>query len=277
MAIELATSRLRLLSLSEIDARLDNRFRLLTGGRRTALPRQQTLKALIDWSWNLLNEEEQALLRRLSIFVGGWTLDAAEAVAAEASLDVLENLTQLVNKSLVIVENLATGAVRYRMLESIQEYARERLIESGEWERLEEQHAHYHREGAELTAEKLRGPDMVPWLGRIRLEVDNIRKMLAWLLENNPDGALALTAHLFHSRVYWTSPGEARAYDLADRRVALFNEGGRFYAIDDTCPHQGASLSTGSLHAGRVICPPSLVDCKIASRISSEGSSSNSA
>jgi predicted ATPase len=107
LATELAAARVKALSVEQIDARLDDQFRLLTGGSRTALPRQQTLRALIDWSHNLLDEEERILLRRLSIFAGGWTLEAAEAVCAGEGVDrseVLDLLTQLVNKSLVIFE-----------------------------------------------------------------------------------------------------------------------------------------------------------------------------
>ena len=151
LALELAAARVRALGVEQIAARLDDRFRLLTGGSRTALPRQQTLRALIDWSWDLLSVEEKLLCRRLSVFVGGWTLEAAEFVCdgmdardpAQPSLtsllDVLDLLTRLVDKSLVVIEEhgdalLSPGATRYRMLETIRQYAREQLLEAGEAE-----------------------------------------------------------------------------------------------------------------------------------------------
>jgi predicted ATPase len=121
LALELAAARLRMISVEQIAVRLEDRFRLLTGGRRTALPSQQTLQALIDWSWNLLDEQEQTLLRRLSVFSGGWTLDATQAVASAddfGEFDILDLLDQLINKSLVTVEHLSKGEVRYNILES---------------------------------------------------------------------------------------------------------------------------------------------------------------
>src|SRR6185436_18713036 len=129
LAIELAAVRVKTLKVEQIASRLDNAFRLLTGGSRTLLPRQQTLRATIDWSYDLLSEPERALLRRLSVFAGGWTLEAAEAVCS--GLDVLTLLPQLVNKSLVMVDD--SGAERrYRLLETIRQYSRDRLFEAGE-------------------------------------------------------------------------------------------------------------------------------------------------
>ncbi|MDX1436802.1 MAG: hypothetical protein R3335_08330, partial [Anaerolineales bacterium] len=209
LAIELAAARTQILTVEQIAAGLDDRFRLLRGGRRTALPRQQTLQALIDWSWNLLDEQEQVLLRRLAVFAGGWTLEAAEAVAGRGLTGVLEDLAQLAAKSVVVVDTSTEGAARYHMLESIREYARDRLQDSGEQERLEEQHADYYRSFAEEAAERLRGPEVISWLGRIRREVENIRKMLSWLLAHDPSRALTLSSHLFQVRGGWISPGEA--------------------------------------------------------------------
>jgi non-specific serine/threonine protein kinase len=132
LAIELTAARVKVLSVEQIAERLDDRFRLLTGGSRTALPRQQTLRALIDWSYQLLSEQERLLFRRLAVFVGGWTLEAAEAVCGFGrieSVDVLDLLTHLVDKSLVIVENDGKES-RYRRLETIRQYA-EKLLKSG--------------------------------------------------------------------------------------------------------------------------------------------------
>ena len=132
LALELAAARVKVFTAEQIAARLDDRFRLLTGGSRTALPRQQTLRAAIDWSYDLLAEPERALLKRLSVFVGGWTFEAAEAICPGE--DVLEALTQLVNKSLVVAEHRADereDGVRYRMLETVRQYARDRLLDAG--------------------------------------------------------------------------------------------------------------------------------------------------
>src|SRR5581483_10076360 len=137
LALELAAARITVFSVEQIASRLDDRFRLLTGGSRTALPRQQTLRALIDWSYDLLTEEERALLRRLSIFAGGWTFDAADAICAKH--DVLNILTQLVNKSLVIFDEEGSEP-RYRMLETVRQYARDKLLERGESEEARNAH-----------------------------------------------------------------------------------------------------------------------------------------
>lgn len=134
LAIELAAVRVKALPVDQIAKRLDDCFRLLTGGSRTALPRQQTLRATIDWSYNLLSEQEKKLLRRLSVFVEGWTLEGAEAACSGEGIEdweVLDLLTQLVNKSLVAYEERDEGA-RYRLLETVRQYARDKLLESGE-------------------------------------------------------------------------------------------------------------------------------------------------
>ena len=145
LAIELAAARVKVLPVEQIASRLDDRFRLLTGGSRTALPRQQTLRALIDWSYDLLSETERTLLRRLSVFAGGWTLEAAEAVCAGDGVDeydVLELLTHLVDKSLALPEE-HDGDVRYRLPETVRQYARDRVLEAGEAAPLAERHLAY--------------------------------------------------------------------------------------------------------------------------------------
>ena len=128
LALELAAARITVFSVEQIASRLDDRFRLLTGGSRTALPRQQTLRALIDWSYDMLSEEERALLRRLSVFAGGWTFEAADAICSKH--DVMNLLTQLVNKSLVIFDDEGSEP-RYRMLETVRQYARDKLLGDG--------------------------------------------------------------------------------------------------------------------------------------------------
>jgi predicted ATPase/class 3 adenylate cyclase len=201
LAIELAAARIKLLSPEQIAARLSDRFRLLTGGSRTALPRQQTLQALIDWSWDLLPEPEKRLLRRLSAFAGGWTLEAAEAVVGSEDdpepLDVLEGLAQLVAKSLVMVGDDG----RYRLLETIRQYARDRLWEASESEALRERHAGFFLELALEAEPHLVGPEMVRWLQRLDVERDNLRAALEWALDSRPELALRLAAAL---AMYWS-------------------------------------------------------------------------
>lgn len=146
LAIDLAAARVKLLSAEQIAVRLDDRFRLLVGGSRTALPRQQTLRALIDWSYDLLSEEEKRLLQFASVFVGGWTLDALEAVADDP--ETLEHLEQLVNKSLVVTEERETE-MRYSMLETIRQYAREKLFDAKQSSAARDRHFIYFDELSE--------------------------------------------------------------------------------------------------------------------------------
>ena len=189
LAIELAAARVRSLSVEQINVRLDQRFRLLTGGSRTALPRQQTLRSLIDWSYDLLTESEKVLLCRLSVFAGGWTLAAAEAICAGDRIEeweVLDLLTGLVDKSLVGYEEEG----RYRLLETVRRYAGDRLTESGGAETIQGRAASYFLRLAEEAEPHLMGPEQVLWLGRLETEHENLRASLAWY-EQQPEGAEA--------------------------------------------------------------------------------------
>jgi len=209
LALELAAARLRMMSVQQIAERLNDRFRLLTGGQRTALPRQQTLQALIDWSWNLLDEQEQVLLRRLSVFSGGSTLEAAQAVAGDDQLgafEILDLLEQLINKSLVNVEHLPKGDVRYSILESIRQYARDRLFEAGEGENLRNRHAEYFVRFSENISRILEGPDIFVWLDRFLRESDNGRAAREWALESRLDLALRMTEATMLVQRYWFFP-----------------------------------------------------------------------
>ncbi len=164
-ALELAAARMRMFTVHQLAERLDDRFRLLTGGRRTALPRQQTLQAMIEWSWNLLSDKERLLLQRLSVFFGGWSLEAAQAVASDDLLDaydVLDLLEQLVNKSLVTVQYPPVGEARYGMLESIQQFGRDRLLESTQGPRLRDRHAAYFVAFAEEAGPHIAQSPMLP-------------------------------------------------------------------------------------------------------------------
>jgi predicted ATPase/DNA-binding SARP family transcriptional activator len=182
LAIEMAASRVKALPVEKIADRLDDRFRLLTGGSRAALPRQQTLKALIDWSYDLLSPPEQALLRRLSVFAGGWTLEAAKQVCAGEgieALEVLDRLTALVEKSLVLFED-HLGEPRYRLLETVQQYGRDRLMEACEREPVRHRHLQFFLELAEEAEPELRGPNQVAWFNRLDREHNNLRGALEW-------------------------------------------------------------------------------------------------
>jgi len=189
LAIELAAARVRALSVDQIAKRLDDRFRLLTGGSRTALPRQQTLRAAIDWSYNLLPPLEQTLFRRLAVFIDGWTLEAAEYVCPEEAAsdktsfgedirteDILNLMEQLINKSLVITEELQSET-RYHMLETMRQYANEKLVES---DTLRGQHAAYFLILAETIEPYLEKPEQASWLDKLEREHNNLRAALRW-------------------------------------------------------------------------------------------------
>ncbi|MFJ8210197.1 BTAD domain-containing putative transcriptional regulator [Streptomyces sp. NPDC096033] len=178
LAIELAAARLRLLTPRQIADRLDDRFRLLTGGSRTLLPRQQTLRAVVDWSWDLLDEAERTVLARMSAFAGGCDLDAAEAVCGHGGLDVALTLGSLVDKSLVTAVPDADG-MRYRLLETIREYAAERLAASADEARATaRRHAAHYLAFAERAEPLLRSAQQLPWIRRVETELDNLRSAL---------------------------------------------------------------------------------------------------
>ena len=202
LAIELAAARLKILTPEQILERLDNRFRLLTGGRRTALPRQRTLQALIDWSWDLLTDKERLLFQRLSVFAGGMSLDAVEAVCVDSDLEsyeVLDLLAELVNKSLVVSQPAQGKEARYHLLETIRQYAQEQLAVCGESEPYRERHLSYFLHFCEQAKPELTGPDQMAWLQRLELEIDNLRHALAWAEETNAEAGLRIivSSHRF--------------------------------------------------------------------------------
>jgi predicted ATPase/class 3 adenylate cyclase len=213
LAIELAAARVKLLQVAEIAQRLDDRFRLLTGGSRAALPRHQTLRASIDWSYGLLSPAEASLLQSLSVFAGGWVLEAAEAVGCGEAIqacDVLELLGLLVDKSLIQTVSESNGLNRFRMLETIRQYAHEKLVESGQAEAARQRHLQYYLELAETFEKGIRGPDQVRIQERLEAELDNLRLALAWSLEGrgrsvwNPELGLRLASSLVS---FWSIHG----------------------------------------------------------------------
>jgi len=201
LAIELAAARLNVLSVEQVDARLKDRFRLLTGGSRTAMARQRTLEATVDWSYELLTETERQLLCRLSVFAGGWTLEAAEDVCSGNGIEreeTLDLLSHLVDKSLVNVEEGAIGNRRYRFLETVRQYARERLLRSGDAERMRDRHFGFFFELGQRADLELTRADQVAWLNRLEMEHDNLRSALDWCLAtpDRCDKALEFAASL---------------------------------------------------------------------------------
>lgn len=190
LAIELAAARTNVLTAEHILKRLDNRFNLLTSGLRSALPRHETLHAAIDWSYDLLSEQERILFRRLSVFAGGFTLNAVEAIAAEGAivqLQVIDLVENLINKSLVRMEERSGDLdveTRYGMLETISEYAREKLRQAGEADILRIRHLEFFLNLVEEIEPKLEGDMQKVWLDRLEAEIDNLRAGLDWALAN---------------------------------------------------------------------------------------------
>jgi predicted ATPase/DNA-binding CsgD family transcriptional regulator len=182
LAIEMAAARVNLLTAEQLADRLDDTFRLLTVGSRTALPRHQTLRATIDWSYQLLNDHERILLRRMSVFSRGCSLEAAEAVCSGDGLEadeVLDVLSSLVVKSVVVPSRHLGARTRYLLLEPIRQYGQEKLAQAGEAESLRVRHLDYFVELAETAAPKLKGPEQIDWLERLLSDLDNLRAALA--------------------------------------------------------------------------------------------------
>jgi predicted ATPase/class 3 adenylate cyclase len=227
LAIELAAARVRSLAVEEVDRRLDDRFRLLTGGSRIALPRHRTLRALIDWSYDLLSLPERAVLQRASVFTGGWTLESADGVCADANdapgaaappphaanvpaagirveaADVLDLLTALVDRSLVIATE-SEGRTRYRMLETVRQYARDRLFEAGEAGAVWRRFARCFCTLAEQLWTGLFGAEQARSSAAFTADHDNFRAALDWCRDEDPDACVALTSMLAD---YWYVTG----------------------------------------------------------------------
>jgi predicted ATPase/DNA-binding SARP family transcriptional activator/DNA-binding CsgD family transcriptional regulator len=200
LAMELAAARVGMLSVEQICERLNESLKLLVGGSRTAVPRQLTLRGTLDWSYELLSEPEQKLFGRLSVFAGGFTLEATEVVGSGNDLedeDALELLSRLVEKSLVMVTG-EEGVPRYRMLEPVRQYAQERLEESGESDAVRRRHAEFFLALAKEAEPELMGERQQAWAERLETEHDNLRAALLWSLENKPETALRLAGTLAH-------------------------------------------------------------------------------
>jgi non-specific serine/threonine protein kinase len=228
LALELAAARVQALTPEQIAARLDQRFRLLTGGSRAALPRQQTLRATLDWSYDLLSEPERLLLNRLAVFSGGWSLEAAEAICSDEHIPpdhVLDLLAQLVTKSLVLADEDADGTERYRLLETVRQYARERLVAAGEAEAFHQGHAVYFLAfGDRFEADRFY-PSRTSFLNTRQLhqlerEHDNLRAALRWWIEvEDVERAIRQAALLFY--IWFTRGYATEGYEWLREILAL--------------------------------------------------------
>jgi predicted ATPase len=218
--------RVGTLSLEQISERLEGSQELLNRGGRTALPRQRTLKGTLDWSYDLLSEPERKVFRKLSVFAAGWTLEASEAVVAGegvAESEVLELLSGLVEKSLVLAKGSGEGGVRYRLLEPVRQYALEQLKESGETETAKRAHVQYFLALSEKAEPELLGPQEARWYDRLEEEHDNIRAALSYSLEGaDPELGLRLAGAIWW---FWHRRGHLRE-GLRWLEEGLAKEGG---------------------------------------------------
>jgi predicted ATPase/DNA-binding CsgD family transcriptional regulator len=256
LAIELAAARVKALSVGQVAAHLNDRFQLLTSGSRTALPRQQTLRAAVDWSYELLTEAERLSLRRLSIFVDGWTLEAAEGVCADDAVtsiddgktlapkllpdDVLDVLSQLVNKSLVLATE-QDETERYRFLETMRQYAHEKLLESGEVEQVRDRHLDFFTKFAEEAEAKVYGPDQLNWFDRLEEDHYNLRAALDWSLQSSHGRIAGLRLATALER-YWISRGY-----LNEARNRLLEALAQPEAVERTAVRAKALNSAGKM------------------------------
>ena len=256
LALELAVPRLRLMSVEELSQRLDHRLALLTGGSRAVPNRHRTLSSTIDWSYDLLREPEKLLLQRLSVFAGGWTLEAAEEVCAGEGIehrDVLDLLTSLADKSLVVPEQEDTHT-RYRLLETVRQYARDLLEDSGASDAIRLRHRDYYLALAEEADPKLKGAEQVEWLRRLEVEHENLRASLQWCLEEAaPTGGLRLCGAL--QRFWWTrghlSEGRQWCTRVLGKAGAEGRTGERAYALNAAgtlAVYQGDYPAARALH-----------------------------
>ena len=236
LAIELAAARTKILSPEKIHERLDDRFSLLTGGRRTAIPRQQTLRAMIDWSYDLLNDEEKDLWSMLSVFSGGWTLEAAETVCHSGNSDVIDLLQNLREKSIVIFDE---SSDRYRMLETIRQYGDEKLKSGGRVDEVTDRHLEYFKSAASEAGENLKGPDMKTWLALTEAESGNIEKAFSHSMASSRfEDALMIAGAMGY---YWELRG---IYSEGRHRLESALDAGRDIG--------GDKRARALVHAGRL-------------------------
>ncbi|MBP7687299.1 MAG: tetratricopeptide repeat protein [Thermoflexales bacterium] len=243
LALELGAARTRTLPIAELVQRLDECFRLLTGGDRAAPPRQQTLRATLDWSYDLLTAPDQLLFKRLAVFAGGWTLNAAEAICSDAQLpaaDVLDGLTRLIDQSLVVLEvGPQSGAPHYRLLATLRRYAQDRLQSSGEAAQWHARHFNFFLALAEEVEQQRLMTERSPWLARLNAEQDNLRTAVRWIGEcDDHEGQLRLLVALIE---FWRARG-----DFSEGRAQLERV---IAAGGGTAPQRAKALGGAGLFA----------------------------
>jgi non-specific serine/threonine protein kinase len=283
LAIELGARRVTALSAEQIAERLDRRFHLLTGGSRAALPRQQTLAATVEWSYTLLSEPERVLFDRLSVFTGGFSLEAAEAVAGVGDdIDTLDLLTRLVEKSLVMAEVGSGDEARYRMLETLRQYGRECLVARGELGEMQHRHAMHYATLAGKASEQIMGAGQTVWLDRLDRDHDNLHAAVRWAIEHQ-DGELGLRlaaslSYFWYFRGHHTEGRVLRAAvlalstgpELATLRVAAIQGEGLIalvqgdYAAARTIVQEGVAIGRRS---ERALLPPGLATLGFVARV----------
>ena len=244
LAIELAAARVSSMSPAEIASLLDERFRLLRGGRRTALERHQTLRATVDWSYSLLDQAERAVFDRLGVFAGVFEAGDARGVVAGDGIedwDVLDALTSLVAKSLLLADEDADGVTHYQMLETIRAYARERLDTAGESDAWRRRHAEHYAAFAETARELLVGPDELPWRRRLRLELDNVRSAVFWALDAGSADDHELAIRIIANLATETTLDRRSDYGLWAERALLY--------LDETTPGRRAAVLAAAAFA----------------------------
>ena len=256
LALELAATRVRALGVHEVLARLDDRFRLLVTGHRDAPPRQQTLRAVIDWSWELLTEPERLVLRRLAVAADGCSLPAAEAICAEDDLDVPGLVSRLVDRSLVVVADGPDGP-RYRLLESVAAYGLQRLHQAGEFGQLRLRHRRYHTSLAERAAPHLRGHEQRSWLRHLDAEAVNLHNALDSAVKDNDDDAVRMVNALSW---YWFLRGRlTEARRTLDAALAL-GRGSAAARATATAWRSGFAILTGERREHAAPAPVGAID-----------------
>jgi predicted ATPase/DNA-binding SARP family transcriptional activator len=255
LAIELAAARIRALPITALAERLDDRFRLLTGGARTALPRHQTLRAVVEWSYDLLFDDERRLFARLSVFAGGCDLDAAEVICADDRLprhEILDVISRLIDKSLV-VSDVAGSAARYSQLQTLWEYARERLADSGEAEEVRRRHAAWYLRVAEEARLGLRGASGLAWREKLEADLDNLRAALDWFIGRH-DSASALSIVTGLAWLWFVRADSAEGVRWLDDALALGPHG------PDLGGLRGLAAVWRSLHMANISAPSRALD-----------------
>ncbi len=248
LAIELAAARVKMMTVDEIASRLDDRFSLLTSGNRSALPRQQTLRATIDWSHDLLSEPERVLFRRLAVFAGGFRLDAAESICSHDELkrsDILDLLGRLVDKSLVVVDSAAGGQTRYRFLETIREYGFDKLKNAGEEALVRDHHLEFFMRLAVETEPHLYAPEQTEWFARTDAEIDNLRAALDWSITGTEENETRIRNGLLLVGVLSWFWQKGYSYEFSER---LKNMLAHTTADMQTIARARALIAEGFLH-----------------------------